>query len=137
MKPPPRKRLPAPVGRDVYLDDGWDEHEGAYGAYGAYDDEELGGDDGLDRAPPREYTESRYGQCCLRCCGGACWLLLGLCIVAWVAHSIPVGGVADAPAFSKSLLWRSIAHHTDTWQDWATATTPPPPPEWAQLPAES
>ena len=63
MKAHPRQRLPAPVGRDIYLDDGWD--EGAYGEYGAYDDEELGGDDALDRAPPREYVESRYGQCCL------------------------------------------------------------------------
>ena len=53
-------RVRAPVGRDVYLDDGWD--EGAYGAYGAYDDEELGGDDGLDRAPPREYVESRRAR---------------------------------------------------------------------------
>ncbi len=136
MKGPQRKRMvmpaPAPVGRDVYTDDGWDE--------GAYGEEELGADfyddDALDRAPPREYTESRYGQCCLRCCGGACWVLLGLCIVAWVAHSIPVGGVADAPAFSKTLLWMSIAHHTDTWQTWQ-ASTPPPPPNWAQVPADS
>ena len=108
--------------------------------FGAYEDEELGEDeyydDAPDHAPPREYVENRYFQCCLRSCGGACWVLLGLCIVAWVAHSFAVGSVADAPAFSKTLIWMSLAHHTDTWQNWQ-ATTPPPPPDFAQIPAGS
>ena len=83
-----------------------------------------------DPEPPREYKESRATQCCLRCAGGGCWIVLGLCIVAWVAHSVSIEGsssLSDAPAFSKTLLWRSLAHHTDAWTDAYLAVSPPPP----------
>ena len=32
------------------------------------------------------------------------------------------------PAYAKSLLWSSIAHHTKPYQDWSQVTAPPPPP---------
>jgi len=89
--------------------------------------DELAVDDGDDDVP-REYKEARCTQCGLRCCGAGCWVLLGLCIVAWVAHAISVeGSLADAPAFSKTLIWRSLAHHTDVWDDWERSISPPPP----------
>ena len=32
------------------------------------------------------------------------------------------------PQFAKSLLWQSIAHHTEPYQAWYSRTAPPPPP---------
>lgn len=87
-------------------------------------------EDAPDEDVPREYKEGRLQQCCLRCCGNACWVVLALCIVAWVTHSFAVEGtssLADAPAFSKTLIWRSLAHHTDAWDEWKTSVSPPPP----------
>lgn len=79
---------------------------------------------------PREYKEGRMTQFCLRCAGGGCWIFLGLCVVAWVAHSITVEGsssIAGAPSFSKTLIWRSLAHHTPAWDRWQGDVSPPPP----------
>lgn len=36
-----------------------------------------------------------------------------------------------APAFSKSLIWMSIAHHTEPWKEWWERSAPPPPPIFA------
>lgn len=79
---------------------------------------------------PREYKEGQLAQCGLRCCGAACWVFLGLCLVAWITHAVSVEGsssLANAPAFSKTLIWRSLAHHTDVWDDWERSISPPPP----------
>ena len=81
---------------------------------------------------PREYKEGKCTQCCLRCCGNTCWVVFGLCVVAWVANGIAIQGgssLSGAPAFSKTLLWRSLAHHTDRWDEWQQSI-PPPPPEF-------
>ena len=79
---------------------------------------------------PRMYKEGLCQQCCLRCLGASCWVFLGLCTVAWVAHSISVEGsssLADAPSFAQSLIWRSMAHHTVEWDRWQGSVSPPPP----------
>ena len=94
--------------------------------------EEEDGEDYLvdEKEPPREYKEGRCAQCCLRCTGAGCWIVLGLCIVTWVAHGISVEGsssLSEAPSFSRTLIWRSLAHHTDAWEIWQSDTSPPPP----------
>ena len=33
-----------------------------------------------------------------------------------------------APAFSKTLIWMSLAHHTEPWQEHWRRSAPPPPP---------
>ena len=35
-----------------------------------------------------------------------------------------------APAFSKTLMWMSIAHHTEPWQEHWDRSAPPPPPDF-------
>ena len=85
-------------------------------------------DDGGDA--PREYKEGRCQQCCLRCLGASCWVFFGLCVVAWVAGGWRVEGsssLAGAPSFARSLLWRSLAHHTGAWDRWEGSISPPPP----------
>ena len=69
------------------------------------------------------YTETDCQRNTVRCCGSSCFVILGLLTIAWVFHAIPVATVTDAPAFARSLIWMSIAHHT-----WADNPAPPPPP---------
>ncbi len=38
-----------------------------------------------------------------------------------------------APAFSKSLIWISMAHHTEPWQEHWRRSAPPPPPNFDRL----
>jgi len=35
-----------------------------------------------------------------------------------------------APSYTKTLLWMSIAHHTDGWKDHWERSAPPPPPDF-------
>ena len=35
-----------------------------------------------------------------------------------------------APAFSKTLMWMSLAHHTEPWQEHWQRSAPPPPPNF-------
>lgn len=35
-----------------------------------------------------------------------------------------------APAFSKTLIWMSMAHHTEPWQEHWRRSAPPPPPNF-------
>lgn len=74
------------------------------------------------------YRETACQTTAVKCCGSSCCVFLGLLIVAWVFHAIPVASITDAPAFARSLIWVSIAHHTDGWKEWQLA--PPPPPSF-------
>ena len=38
-----------------------------------------------------------------------------------------------APAFSKSLIWAAISHHTDAWKEHWQRSAPPPPPNFERL----
>ena len=38
-----------------------------------------------------------------------------------------------APSFSKTLMWMSLAHHTDPWQEHWQRSAPPPPPNFERL----
>lgn len=84
---------------------------------------------------PKVYSESRWLQCGLRLCGNACCVFLGLCGVAWVFHAIPTqwGYVSDMPSYGKTLLWASLAYHTDAYSGYRTAFSPPPPSFSRQL----
>ena len=84
----------------------------------------------FDEPPPPEYVEGKCLQCQLRLWGTCCWVFLGFCAFAWTVHSFQIAGsssISEAPSFSKSLIWRSMAHHTDAWQDWQSSYSPPPP----------
>lgn len=81
--------------------------------------------------PVASYAETREGACergCVECCGCTCWVLLGLWVLYMVLHSIPASGVTDAPSWSRSLIWMSIAHHHEDVM--AAITSPPPPPSF-------
>jgi len=78
---------------------------------------------------PEEYSESDCETQTVRNSGAIIWVVLGLCAVSWVFHAFPVMGTTDTPGFAKSLIWASIAHHTDAWQG-AMASYPPPPPSF-------
>ena len=76
---------------------------------------------------PEEYSESDCETQTVRNTGACLWILLGLCTISWIFHAFPVMGTTDTPAFAKSLIWSSIAHHTDVWQNAMNAFPPPPP----------
>lgn len=73
---------------------------------------------------PEEYSESTCETQTVRYTGAVFWVFLGFCSVSLLIYTSPVLGVSDSPHFARTLLWGSIAHHTDTWQ----GDRPPPPP---------
>ena len=86
---------------------------------------------GEEKPPiPEEYFESDCETQSVRNTGAIIWVVLGLCAVSWVFHSFPVMGTTDTPSFAKSLIWASIAHHTDAWQGAMASSSSPPPPSF-------
>jgi hypothetical protein len=81
------------------------------------------------KSVPGVYSESRWLQCGLRCCGNTCYVLVALCVVAWIFHAIPtqVGYMSSMPQHGKTLLWASLVHHTPEYTGWQTSFPPPPP----------
>lgn len=90
-----------------------------------YTDEEEG--DYLPGNPPEDYYESAFETTTVRCCGAGCCVLLGVLTLSWIIHAIPVSTITDIPPFARSMIWMSIAHHTDAWQTAQSAYSPPPP----------
>lgn len=76
---------------------------------------------------PEQYYESEFETTTVRCCGAFCCVILGVFALSWIVHAIPVSTVTDIPPFAKSMIWMSIAHHTDAWQQAQGAYSPPPP----------
>lgn len=77
---------------------------------------------------PKDYSENRWIQFGFRCLGSFCYVFLGLCIVSYVVHAIPLpGSFGSMPANAHSLLWASIVHHTDAYKNYKVAFPPPPP----------
>ena len=87
-------------------------------------DEEYGDDEIVEA-----YSEGKGLQFCARCWGSCCWMFLGFCVVAWSFHTWKIG-TGTMPEYAKSIIWASLAHHTEPWQEWRD-TVPPPPPPWA------
>ena len=100
---------------------------GADGEY--FDDlEQADGGEASEYVPDsRGYQESGFETTMVRCCGGCCLILIGLCVLAWVVHAIPVATINDIPPFARSLIWMSLAHHTDAWKIQQGGVSPPPP----------
>ncbi len=81
------------------------------------------------------YDESRCQQFALDCCGRCVWLTFAFFLIAWIAHSFSLPKPDQystenwdlMPHFAKTLIWRSIAHHTEPWQEWHNSLPPPPP----------
>lgn len=74
-----------------------------------------------------EHKESDFETTTVRCCGAACCIILGICGLAWLVHAIPVATISDVPNFARSMIWMSLAHHTDQWQNIQKSYSPPPP----------
>lgn len=74
------------------------------------------------------YSESAREADCVRGCGACLFVGIGLLLVTYLFNAIPVADANDAPPFARSLLWLSLAHHTNAWSDWLVISTPPPPP---------
>jgi hypothetical protein len=73
------------------------------------------------------YQESDFETTAVRCCGACCMVFLGVVALSWIVHAIPVSTVSDIPAFARSMIWMSIAHHTDAWKISMGQVSPPPP----------
>jgi hypothetical protein len=78
-------------------------------------------------APLDGYQESACETTTVRCCGSFCMILTGILLLSWIVHAIPVATVSDIPPFARSMIWMSIAHHTDAWRDAQGLISPPPP----------
>lgn len=85
------------------------------------DDVEVGGD------VPTAYEESEWETTTVRCCGAFACVLLGVLTLSWIVHAIPISTVTDIPPFARSMIWMSIAHHTDAWKAQQGSISPPPP----------
>ena len=79
-------------------------------------EEEEGGTTYPASEPAYGYVETECQRNTVRCCGNGCFVFLGLVTMAWVFHAIPVATVTDVPPFARSLIWMSIAHHTEPWK---------------------
>ena len=94
------------------------------------EDVEAADDEYVDPYPQsalKAYSETEFETACVRCCGGCCCVFLCVCVLTWVVHAIPIATVTDIPAFARSALWLSIAHHTDAWRSFRDDVSPPPP----------
>jgi hypothetical protein len=81
-------------------------------------------------APDYDATnETSFERTAVRCVGASCFVLLSTLAFVWAVHAAPLGWVSDAPSFARSLLWRSLAHHTDQYRD-HFGNYPPPPPQF-------
>lgn len=72
------------------------------------------------------YTERACETYCVSCCGAFAVLVVGLCVFTYAIDAAHVGD--DGPSFSQTLLWRSLAFHTDAYADYLTRSTPSPAP---------
>ena len=84
------------------------------------------------QAPPLDpyllrYDETDCERSTVKACGTGCCIFVGLCVLSWVVHAIPVSTISDIPPFANSLLYLSIAHHTDQWKEEQNRVSPPPP----------
>lgn len=100
-------------------------------ARASYDNIETASDAGTPETLPNFDTtvETRLERSSVNCVGACCFVLLGILGFSWAVYALPLSWVSDAPAFARNLIWLSIAHHTDQWQDHID-TLPPPPPSF-------
>ena len=116
-----RKRQPLTIGENGdALDDGEDDY---------FDDVEYGDASGAGQSSDDldGYSETAFETNMVRSCGGCLFIFLGIRVLSWTVHAIPVATVTDIPPYARSMLWMSIAHHTNAWQEMQTAFSPPPP----------
>jgi hypothetical protein len=77
---------------------------------------------------PFDDGETASERVFVRACGVTITLILGYCILTTVAHAVVATTGTDIPPFSRSLLWMSLAHHTNSWRMWRDAHLAPPSP---------
>lgn len=92
-----------------------------------FDDVEFNGGTSYNDGDIGGYEESPVETTTVRCCGAFCMILLGVLLLSWIVHAIPVSTVNDIPPFARSMIWMSIAHHTDAWKIAQGQVSPPPP----------
>ena len=77
---------------------------------------------------PSEYQETANERTIVRGCGVCCCVLAVLVAITYAFSAFPIASVTDAPAFARTLLWMSVAHHTNAWREYRAETSPPPSP---------
>ena len=102
---------------------------GATGEDEYFEDLELadGGAASYDAPAAEGYQETDFETTTVRCCGAVCCIITGVFALSWYIHAIPVATISDIPSFARSMIWMSIAHHTDAWRAQQGLVSPPPP----------
>ena len=84
-------------------------------------------EDDEENALPPQYQETECEVQTVRTLGSCLWIFTGFLTVSWIFHSIIIWPEAQQPAWTYSLIWRSISHHTSAYKDAQNAVSPPPP----------
>lgn len=87
------------------------------------DDDEV-----AEQFKPSQYQETARERTVVRGCGVCCCVLAVLLSLTYIFSAFPIVSVTDAPAFARTLLWMSVAHHTNAWVEYRAETLPPPSP---------
>lgn len=74
--------------------------------------------------------ESDLERTSVKCIGAACFVLWSVLVFSWVVYAVPISWISDAPAFARSMLYLSVAHHTDQYRDYYGQSPPSPPPQF-------
>lgn len=91
----------------------------------SYDDVENADNEALPEF--EETQETQLERTSVRCVGATCFVLWSVLVFSWAVYAAPLSWVSDAPRFARSLLYLSVAHHTDQWKEHVDALPPPPP----------
>lgn len=73
------------------------------------------------------YRENAVAVEAVKTCGACAWVFLGFVAFTVFVSYFPVSGVTEAPAYAKTLLYLSVAHHFDDVKDALGDVSPPPP----------
>lgn len=90
--------------------------------------EESDDDEIAEQFKASQYEETARERTIVRGCGVCCCVVAVLLSLTYAFAAFPIASVTDAPAFARTLLWLSVAHHTDAWREYRVDTLPPPSP---------
>ena len=82
---------------------------------------------GMYDAEIGSYTEDPVTIARVSSIGACCWVFLGVLGFTILVAYIPISGVSDVPAYARTFLYMSVAHHFDDVQSYRSSIAPPPP----------